>query len=523
MALTPRLDLRQTQSLVMTPQLQQAIKLLQLNNLELTEYVEQELEENPLLERDEGARDDLDRMATGEAPEGVPDPPEDESGHGDQDALDSIDFTREDSVDSAETADLDVDYDNLWNNDTATDLSTDTALDTYTEAGLGDHLTAGTAAGGFDDSGSNLENYVSEHLNLRDHLMGQLSLELTDPVDRIIGLHLIDSLDDAGYVPDDLSSLAQVLNCDLARVEETLAKVQRFDPTGIFARSLAECLALQLRELDRLDPAMQALLDNLDLLAERRTRDLLDICGIGEEDLVDMIAEIRALNPKPAQIFDDNVAQPITPDVLMRAKPGGGWIIELNQDTLPRVLVNNQYYAQIHSAARTREDKQYISERLQSANWLVKSLHQRATTILKVATELVRQQDGFFTNGVQYLRPLVLRDIAEAIEMHESTVSRVTSNKFMATPRGIFELKYFFTTALSSSSGGEAHSAESVRHRIRALIDAESPKAIMSDDKIVEILRQESVDIARRTVAKYRESMGIPSSVQRRREKSVQM
>jgi len=222
-------------------------------------------------------------------------------------------------------------------------------------------------------------------------------------------------------------------------------------------------------------------------------------------------------------VFDDNVAQPITPDVLMRAKPGGGWIIELNQDTLPRVLVNNQYYSQIHSAARSKEDKQYISERLQSANWLVKSLHQRATTILKVATELVRQQDGFFTKGVQHLRPLVLRDIAEAIEVHESTVSRVTSNKFMATPRGIFELKYFFTTALSSSSGGESHSAESVRHRIRALIDAESPKAIMSDDKIVEVLRQESVDIARRTVAKYRESMGIPSSVQRRRLKSAQM
>ncbi|MBL6958465.1 MAG: RNA polymerase factor sigma-54, partial [Rhodospirillales bacterium] len=351
------------------------------------------------------------------------------------------------------------------------------------------------------------------------HLNGQLSIEIADPAERIIGMHLIDMLDESGYIAGDLEQLADILGCGLAEIEAVLEILQQFDPPGIFARDLAECLGLQLREMNRLDPAMQALLENLDLLAKRDLKALIRICGVDEEDVTDMVAEIRALDPKPALAFDYAPAQPVTPDILMRPKPGGGWVIELNSDTLPRVLVNNQYYAEINQNSRNKEDKQYINNCLQTANWLVKSLHQRATTILKVAGEIVRQQELFFTKGVQYLRPLVLRDIAEVIDMHESTVSRVTSNKYVATPRGIFELKYFFTTAINSSSGGASHSAESVRHRIRELIDGEPVSKILSDDRIVEILKGDSIDIARRTVAKYREAMGIPSSVQRRREK----
>jgi RNA polymerase sigma-54 factor len=339
----------------------------------------------------------------------------------------------------------------------------------------------------------------------------------------LIGSHLIDLLDESGYLAGDLAEVAGQLGCPAERVEATLQLLQRLDPPGIFARSLAECLALQLAERGRLDPAMQALLDRLDLLAKRDLAQLMKHCGVDAEDLKEMIAEIRALNPKPGSAFDQSLAQPVIPDILMRPQPGGDWIVELNSETLPRVLVNTRYYARVAKDARRKEEKDYLSERYQAANWLVKSLHQRATTILKVASEIVRQQDAFFRRGIQHLKPLILRDIADAISMHESTVSRVTTNKHMATPRGLYELKYFFTAAIASSGGGEAHSAESVRFRIKSLIDAETVEGVLSDDKLVEMLKAEGIDIARRTVAKYREAMKIPSSVQRRREKAVQI
>jgi RNA polymerase sigma-54 factor len=314
--------------------------------------------------------------------------------------------------------------------------------------------------------------------------------------------------------------VALLLGCDLARVETVLARLQQFDPAGIFARDLPECLALQLRDRDRLDPAMQSLLDNLRLLAVRNITALMRACQVDAEDIAEMVAEIKSLDPRPGLAFDPPLAQLVVPDIMMRAQPeGGGWIVELNAETLPRVLVNNKYHAQVSRAARSKEERDYLTDRLQAANWLVKSLHQRATTILKVAAEIVRQQDAFFRRGVQSLRPLILRDIAEAIGMHESTVSRVTSNKHMATPRGVYELKYFFTSSIPASSGGQAHSAESVRHLIRGLIDTEPAAATLSDERIVELLQRDGVDIARRTVAKYREAMRIPSSVQRRREK----
>ena len=356
---------------------------------------------------------------------------------------------------------------------------------------------------------------------LRDHLLAQLSVELHEPADRLIGAHLIELVDDSGYLTGELEGVAQILGCSLERIEETLKHLQHFDPPGVFARNLGECLALQLIERNRFDPAMQLLVENLPLLASRDVPQLLRICGVDAEDLSLMIAELKALDPKPGLVFDQAEAQPLVPDIFLQPHPGGGWAVELNSDTLPRVLVNNRYYAEVRRGARVKEERDYLAERYQSANWLVKALHQRATTILKVAREIVRQQDGFLRHGIQHLRPLVLRDIAQEISMHESTVSRVTSNKYMMTPRGIFELKYFFTSAIAASAAnGASFSAEAVRFRIKALIDGESDD-VLSDDRIVAILGGDGIDIARRTVAKYREAMHIPSSVQRRRERAM--
>ena len=504
MALTPRLDMRQSQSLVMTPQLQQAIKLLALSNIELVEYVEQELEQNPLLERTENPERDEDGLG---GPDGAGgDGGDTYEGGGGEDSSDFDEGLKDVNLDDpskdieTRSDSMDVEIDNDWNTDNISEA--DIASGGMAETAFSDWGSGGS----FDGGTPNFEETLSGKSSLRDHL-------------NEIGTQLIDMLNDSGYVTGELEQVAENLGCPLDRIESVLGLVQTFDPPGIFARDLAECLALQLKERDRLDPAMQAMLDNLDLLAKRDLDGLMKICGLDSEDITDMVAEIRELNPKPAQLFDDIIGEPVVPDVIMRGQQGGEWIIELNPATLPRVLVNNSYFAKVSKAANSKSDKQYINECHQSANWLVKSLHQRATTILKVSGEIVRQQDAFFAHGVQHMRPLILRDIADVIEMHESTVSRVTSNKYIATPRGIFELKYFFSAAIASSSGGDTHSAEAVRHRIKELIDAEPPGKILSDDKIVTILKEQGVDIARRTVAKYRESLGIPSSVQRRREK----
>ena len=483
----------------MTPQLQQAIKLLQMSNLDLAAYVESELEQNPLLEREDP---DGPAAGTSEASEPAGEAP---------DSAEGMDFSEAAEADDPFRHERDLDAEGANEGETGPGPDPGLSSSAFSDAGRG-HGSS------FDDGGSDLESTLSQGTSLRDHLMGQLAVDIADPVDRLIGTHLIDALDEAGYIAADLSPVAERLGCPLERVEATLQALQRFDPPGIFARTLAECLSLQLRDRDRLDPAMQALLAHLDLLGRRQFDALQRICGVDREDLAEMIGEIRALDPKPALRFETTVTQTITPDVLMRAQ-AGGWVVELNSDTLPRVLINNHYHATVSRAARTKTDRQYIAEKFQSAGWLVRSLHQRATTILKVASEIVRQQHAFFMYGVEFMKPLVLRDIAVAIEMHESTVSRVTSNKFIATPRGIYELKYFFTTAIASSTGGAFHSAESVRFRLKSLIDGETAGGVLSDDRLVDVLRKEGVDIARRTVAKYRESLGIPSSVQRRREK----
>lgn len=505
MALSQRLDLRQTQSLVMTPQLQQAIKLLQLNNIELSGFIEQELEKNPLLERDD--RVDAPILPDSSTPDNSP-----------------INRDLSPIVDPAPGQEpealLDSNYENDWNNDSL--AIGDGAPQLPMEGADYQSGDWGAGKGGrlnFDDDGNMLEQTLARSETLREHLIRQLNMDIESAQDRLVGRYLIELVDEAGYLHIDKEEIAKTLGCSLARLESVLARLQSFSPPGVCAGSLAECLALQLKDKNRFDPAMEALLAHLDLLGKRDMTGLMRVCGVDAEDMAEMVAEIRALDPKPGAGFEQGIVQTLVPDVLMRPNPDGGWIVELNPDTLPRVLINTRYYATINDAAKSKDEKNYLSECYQSANWLVKSLHQRATTILKVATEIVRQQDAFFQKGVQYLRPLVLRDIADVISMHESTVSRVTSNKYMATPRGVYELKYFFTQAIANASGGEAHSAEAVRYKIRALIDGENPGAVLSDDSIVEILKKSGIDIARRTVAKYREAMHISSSVQRRREK----
>jgi RNA polymerase sigma-54 factor len=494
MALTQRLEIRQSQALVMTPQLMQAIKLLQLSNLDLAAYVETELEKNPLLER---SGDDADAPAASEG-ESQQKAESEWSGEGDKgEEFDPPEGTTADPDDAGEA-----------------------------RAPSSDNLPvqsewAGVGAGARPDADYNLEAFVSAEVTLVDHLAEQLALAVADPVRRMIGRHLIDLIDEAGYLTENLAEVAEKLGAPLAEVEAVLAILHGFEPAGVCARNLTECLAIQLKELDRFDPAMQTLVAHLDLLAKRDLAALRKVCDVSEDDLSDMIAEIRHLNPKPGLAFGNTLVQPIVPDVFVRQGPDGGYIVELNSDTLPKVLLNQSYYAEVAGSAKNNKDKTYLADCLQTATWLVRALDQRAKTILKVAKEIVRQQDAFFAHGVQHLRPLNLKTVADAIEMHESTVSRVTANKYMATNRGIFELKYFFTSAIAAADGGEAHSAEAVRHRIKQLIDAEKAQDVLSDDTIVERLRVAGIDIARRTVAKYREAMRIPSSVQRRREKQL--
>jgi RNA polymerase sigma-54 factor len=521
MGLSPRLDVRQSQSLVMTPQLQQAIKLLQYSNVELAEYVEGELQQNPLLERGDNdgpaSLEVLDNMSAYDAAtERERTPAEDSVGWDASDGPETVEQTASSSLPADGDDPRDTDYSNDWS---SAGISETDPGHAGADGGLGAWQTS-NRRGGFDDDGFDLEGSLADSKSLKDHLLDQLTIDLSDPVERAIGAYLVEMVDDAGYLRGDLGEVSEALGCDDATVEAVVGKLQRLDPPGVCARSLTECLALQLADRNRLDPAIQALLDNIDMLAARDMPGLRRVCGVDDEDLIEMIEEIRSLDPKPGLAFEPVDTEAVIPDVLIRRSPSQDWIIELNTDALPRVLVNNSYHATVAKSVKRKEDRGYLAECLQSANWLVRSLHQRATTILKVSTEIVRQQNDFFEYGIHHLKPLVLKDVAEAIGMHESTVSRVTSNKYVSTPRGLFELKYFFTSAIASAAGGDAHSAEAVKARIRSLIDNEDPKRVLSDDKIVDLLRGQGIDIARRTVAKYREAMRISSSVQRRREKS---
>lgn len=503
MALSTKLEMRQGQQLVMTPQLQQAIRLLQLSNLELTEFVESELERNPLLEREE--------EPAAKAPDESPS--DSVFDGGDQSSEEWLDLKKP-VADPAGT--LDTDFGNVFQDRSTGEPDAGGAVTGLGWAGVNQRMSNASS-----DEESNLEDYVASEVSLREHLSQQLPLVIASHQQRLIGQYLIDLVDEAGYITPHLESVAAKLGAPMEMVDAVLAKLQTLDPAGVMARSLSECLALQLKDQNRYDPLMAKLLAHLDLLASRNVSALRKAVDVDMDELADMIQEIKRLNPKPGLKFGSVQMQPVVPDVIVRPANDGGWHIELNSDTLPRVLVNRSYYTKVSKTATNEKDKSYLLECFQTANWLVKSLDQRARTILRVAEQIVREQDAFFVHGVQHLRPLNLKTVAEAISMHESTVSRVTSNKYIATPRGIFELKYFFTSAIASADAGEAHSSEAVRYRIKQLIDAERIEDVLSDDQLVDRLKADGIDIARRTVAKYREAMRIPSSVQRRRDKRL--
>jgi len=454
-----RLAILPSTGLTLTPQMRQAIALLQMSNAELVEAIREEVDRNPLLDLEEPNR------------------------------------TAESSVLAAPSP---------------ASQSADHGFSEGSSGGAGTGEIKGMRGDDDDSLGR-----MAETRSLHDHLMAQAGEAFRDTKERLVAAYLVGMIDEAGYLIGDLEDAAADLDCPRHLVESVLDRLQGFEPAGVFARDLAECLALQLRDRNRLDPAMRALVEKLPLIAKGERRRLCRLCQVDEDDLDQMIEEIRALDPKPGLSFAGGVAPAITPDVIVRARADGGWEVELNAETLPRLIVNNAYRASVTSRG-SREDRSYVSSCFQSASWLIKALHQRSETILKVASEIVRRQDSFLHHGIGQLRPLTLRDVATAVDVHESTVSRATSNKYIATPRGSFEMKYFFSTAV----GGEGmHAAEAVRQRIRALIDAETPEQVMSDDRIVDRLHAEGIDIARRTVAKYRNSLKIPSSAARRRGK----
>ena len=491
MALGPRLDLRQSQSLVMTPQLQQAIKLLALSNLEIEAFIGEALDANPLLEIGDG-------------------------GSGDTVALPEPEELRRTTLESSPVDQLVAE--GAAESDRPLDIDT-SALDRDRDTGDGDW--GGDFRVQMGEEGPGIEAQGEGDLTLAAHLHAQAGASGRDAHAIAVARHIIDQLDETGYLPVTLHEIAADLGLDLDEAEAGLALVQSLDPTGVGARDLAECLRLQAIEADRHDPCMARLIDNLDLLAKGELARLKRMCGVDDEDFADMLAELRGYDPKPGLRFGAARGDPVTPDILISPRADGGWDVALNQATLPRLVINRSYYVELRGACDDKDSRGWLSEKLADANWLVKALDQRQKTILKVASELVKQQDLFFRHGVSQLRPLTLRTVAEAIAMHESTVSRVTSNKYLQCERGTFELKYFFTSGVGSTQGEGGASAEAVKAAIKALIDAEDPKAILSDDTLVELLKEKGFELARRTVAKYREAIGLGSSVQRRRQKAL--
>lgn len=481
MALGPRLDLRQSQSLVMTPQLQQAIKLLALSNLELEAYLAEALEGNPLLD-----------TAAGDEGSGP-----DEAGELPAPAVEAPDTDQALASDTGVADDLDVDF-------AEERFHHDSASDSVGLSGTGEEI--------------DFDSFAEAEGTLYDHLLAQVG-ERFSGLEAMVAEQIVALIGETGYLRADLADLADRLGVPLALVEKILVSIQSFDPSGVGARDLAECIAIQAREADRYDPAMATMIAHLDLVAKGAFAQLKRICGVDDEDLADMIRELRGYDPKPGLKFGGERAQAVVPDLYVR-QTAKGWAVEVNGSTLPRLLVNRRYYAELAKGSAGK-NRAWLSEQLAGANWLVRALDQRQRTIVKVASEIVKQQEGFFLHGVAHMRPLTLRHVAEAIGMHESTVSRVTSNKYLSCARGLFELKYFFSSGIAAVEGDGAVSAEAVKSRIRALIEAEDPKAILSDETIAQKLAQEGHDIARRTVVKYREAMGYGSSVQRRRQKAL--
>ncbi|MDP2131213.1 MAG: RNA polymerase factor sigma-54 [Erythrobacter sp.] len=493
MALGPRLDLRQSQSLVMTPQLQQAIKLLAASNLEIESFIAEALEANPLLDT---ATPEPDEPERGEVVAALPeDAPADQLialGGGEGDA-------------PLDLASVDRDWD----------------TGDGTAALARDAEWGAAAAGGGDFSDApDWEQLRAAEVTLAEHLDGQVGALASDPRTALIARHIIGLLDEAGYLASAIDEIADDLGVTPDEAEAALALVQSLDPSGVGARNLAECIAIQVREADRYDPCMAALIANLDLVARGEVERLKRLCRVDDEDFADMLRELRSYNPRPGLAFASSVASTVVPDILITANNAGGWDIALNEETLPKLIVNRGYFLELNAGVSDKQSQGWLKEKLADAHWLIRALDQRQKTILKTAAEIVRQQEGFFRRGVSELRPLTLREVAEKIDMHESTVSRVTSNKYLACARGTFELKYFFTSGVASADGEGASSA-AIKARIKSLIDDETAKNILSDQQLAEMLQKEGFDLARRTVAKYREAIGLGSSAERRRAKKL--
>lgn len=509
MALTPRLQQSQTHSLVMTPKLAQSIKLLQLGHADLMNFVRDEVEKNPLLELGEQENERRNQEHSEEKPS--------------------------DATENAGATELGNSVSSEMTLDTANQLGDmDSSLENVYDAGIAGAEKTSTQNSSSDQSSSASQSTSSrnrdedidtigqlkEERSLAQHLEFQIAIVFKSEKHRQIATYIAHCLDEDGYFREDMFGVAEHLSVNVETLLEVLDRFQTLEPVGVGARNLAECMRIQLRERNRLDPAMATFIDNLELLAKREFQTLMKLCGVSREDFNDMVREIKTLDPRPAAQFEPVLAETMIPDIIIQQNADGGWAIDLNPETLPKVLVDHAYHAELTGAIQSDEGKEFVSECFSNANWLTKSLDQRAQTILKVAVEIVKQQDAFFANGIEHLKPLNLKTVADAIKMHESTVSRVTSNKFLTCDQGMFELKYFFSSALGANDGDDLHSAETVKYKIKQMIDAESPKKILSDDKIVNQLQASGIEIARRTVAKYREALRIPSSVQRRREKS---
>ena len=496
MALTPKIEIKQSQSLLMTPQLRQAIRLLQMNNLELNELVSEEINTNPLLESEE------DRL--NQAPD---------------ETLPTIDTPQGTDIKTEEIPPSnDIDYDNEFDDDFGSDRAG--YDDIPTEADWKDYHQQKISNS--DEDFDFFEQKLSAQKSLYSFLEEQISQKFTTPKERLIASRMMEFLDGAGYFRGNLTEISAKLNMPRTALQKILTSLQSCEPSGIFATSVAECLKIQLQDKDRYDPYMAFLLDHLDLVAEKKYKELKKAGGFSDEDLADMLREIKSLNPKPAADYDFDLTSYIIPDVFVRTNKYGEYLIELNSKSLPRILINQDYYREIKSyGSKDKSAQKYLKEKLSSANFLIKALHQRATTILRVSEEIVRFQRDFFEKGIDYLKPMLLRDVAERLEMHESTVSRVTNQKYMHTPRGLFELKYFFSSAAASYTGDENTSVTAIKHKIKQFIEEEKPQQILSDDMIVELLARQGIKIARRTVAKYREGMKIPTSAQRKKEKRL--
>ena len=470
------LQLRLSQQLAMTPQLQQAIRLLQLSTLELQQELQQALESNPLLEQ--------------------------------IDTHEEIDTRETQDSETLDTADA------LEQKEMPEELPLDASWDTISTAGT----PSGTSGDYLDDE---LPVYQGETTQtLQDYLMWQVELTPFSDTDRAIATSIVDAVDDTGYLTVPLEDILESMGdeeIDIDEVEAVLKRIQRFDPVGVAAKDLRDCLLIQLSQFDKTTPWLEEarliISDHLDLLANHDFRTLMRVTRLKEDVLKEAVNLIQSLDPRPGQSIQTGEPEYVIPDVLVR-KHNGHWTVELNSDSIPRLQIN-QHYASMCNNARNDGDSQFIRSNLQDAKWLIKSLESRNDTLLRVSRCIVEQQQAFFEQGEEYMKPMVLADIAQAVEMHESTISRVTTQKYLHSPRGIFELKYFFSSHVNTEGGGEA-SSTAIRALVKKLIAAENPAKPLSDSKLTSLLSEQGIMVARRTVAKYRESLSIPPSNQRK-------